>query len=201
MVIELIRQFYTLPRKFRIIGEYGAEQYITYTNAGLQPQYQGNEFGQDMGYRLPLFDIEVTAQKQSPYSKMSQNELALQFFSAGFFNPQIADQALACMDMMDFDRKQFVMQKIAQNGGMYQQMMQMQQRMVMLAQMVDQVRGSNMAEQLAAQFSGGAPVAPIDGSSPTKNVEETEALGGDGGGEASNTKKARQRVADSTSPS
>ena len=52
---------------------------------------------------------------------MSQNELALQFFGAGFFNPQMADQALACLDMMDFDRKQFVMQKVAQNGGMYQQ--------------------------------------------------------------------------------
>ena len=157
--------------------------------------------GIDMGYRLPLFDIEVTAQKQSPYSKMSQNELALQFYQAGFFNPQLADQALACMDMMDFDRKHFVMQKIAQNGGMYQQMLAMQQQMVMLAQMVDQSRGSNIAEQLMAQFNGGQPVAPIDGQAPAKNVNDTEALGGDGGGEATNTKKARQRVADSTSPS
>jgi hypothetical protein len=135
---------------------------------------------------------------------MSQNELALQFFSAGFFNPQIADQALACLDMMDFDRKQFVMQKIAQNGGMYQQMMAMQQQMVMLAQMVDAHRGSNIAEQLMAQFSGGAPVAPIDGSSgetPAKNVEQTEALGGkEGTKEPSNTKKARERVAQSTDP-
>ena len=101
--------------------------------------------------------------------------------------------------MMDFDRKQFVMQKIAQNGGMYQQMMAMQQQMIMLAQMVDQTRGSNIAEQLAAQFGGGAPVAPIDGKAASK-VEETEALGGNEGSEASNTKKARQRVADSTSP-
>ena len=157
----------------------------------------------DMGYRLPLFDIEVTAQKQSPYSKMSQNELALQFFGAGFFNPQIADQALACLDMMDFDRKHFVMQKIAENGGMYQQMMAMQQQMVMLAQMVDSYRGSNLAEQLMAQFSGGAPVMPIDGggNNPAKNVAETEALGGkEGAKEASNTKKARERVAQSTDP-
>ena len=200
MVIELIRQFYDLPRCFRIMGENGAARYVQYSNAGIQPQFQGNDFGQDMGYRLPLFDIEITAQKQSPYSKMSQNELALQFFGAGFFNPQIADQALACLDMMDFDRKHFVMQKIAQNGGMYQQMMQMQQQMVMLAQMVDQYRGSNIAEQLMAQFSGGAPVAPIDGN-PAKNVEETEALGGkEGAKEASNTKKARERVAQSTDP-
>jgi hypothetical protein len=202
MVIELIRQFYDLPRCFRIMGENGTARYVQYNNAGIQPQMQGIEMGLDMGYRLPLFDIEVTAQKQSPYSKMSQNELALQFFGAGFFNPQIADQALACLDMMDFDRKQFVMQKIAQNGGMYQQMMQMQQQMVMLAQMVDAQRGSNIAEQLMAQFSGAAPVAPIDGNggNPSKTVEDTEALGGDGGKEATNTKKARQRVAESTDP-
>ena len=201
MVIELIRQFYDLPRCFRIMGENGAARYVQYSNANIQPQFQGNDLGMDLGYRLPLFDIEVTAQKQSPYSKMSQNELALQFFGAGFFNPQIADQALACLDMMDFDRKHFIMQKIAQNGGMYQQMMQMQQQMMMLAQMVDSYRGSNIAEQLMAQFSGGAPVAPIDGGNPAKNVEQTEALGGkEGAKEASNTKKARQRVAESTDP-
>ena len=201
MIIELIRQFYDMPRCFRIMGDNGAARFVQYSNAGIQPQMQGNDFGMDMGYRLPLFDIEITAQKQSPYSKMSQNELALQFFGAGFFNPQIADQALACLDMMDFDRKHFVMQKIAQNGGMYQQMMAMQQQMMMLAQMVDQSRGSNIAEQLMAQFTGGAPVAPIDGTNPAQNVEHTEALGGkEGTKEASNTKKARERVAQSTDP-
>jgi hypothetical protein len=200
MVIELIRQFYDMPRCFRIMGENGAARYVQYSNAGIQPQFQGNDFGQDMGFRLPLFDIEVTAQKQSPYSKMSQNELALQFFGQGFFNPQMADQALACLDMMDFDRKHFIMQKIEQNGTMYQMIQQLQQQMVMLAQMVDQARGSNIAEQLMAQFGGGAPVAPIDGGGSAPNVEETEALGGSEKKESSHTKKARQRVAESTSP-
>ena len=200
MVIELIRQFYDMPRCFRIMGENGAARYVQYSNAGIVPQHQGNDFGQDMGFRLPLFDIEITAQKQSPYSKMSQNELALQFFGAGFFNPQIADQALACLDMMDFDRKQFIMQKIAQNGGMYQQMLAMQQQMLMLAQMVDQDRGTNLADQMAAGITGGAPVMPIDGSM-SADVESTEALGGkEGAKEASTTKKARQRVAESTDP-
>ena len=201
MVIELIRQFYDPPRQFRILGENGAARFVQYSNANISPQHQGMEMGIDMGYRLPLFDIEVTAQKQSPYSKMSQNELALQFFGAGFFNPQISDQALACLEMMDFDRKQFIMNKIAQNGTMYQQLLAMQQQMLMLAQMVDQSRGSNLAQQIAAGITGGAPVAPIDGGmgAPSENVEETEALGGEEA-EPSNTKKARQRVADSTSP-
>ena len=202
MIIELIRQFYDMPRCFRIMGENGAARFVKYSNAGISPQFQGVEMGVDMGYRLPLFDIEVTAQKQSPYSKMSQNELALQFFSAGFFNPQIADQALACIDMMDFDRKHFVMQKISQNGMMYQQLMQAQQLAMAFATEMDKTNGTNYAQQLAVQFSGGQPMGAMGmGGMPAQNVEDTEALGGEGGGEASNTKKARQRVADSTSPS
>ena len=201
MIIELIRQFYDLPRCFRIMGENGAARFVQYSNAGIQPQAQGIEMGVDMGHRLPLFDIEITAQKQSPYSKMSQNELALQFYQAGFFNPQMADQALACLDMMDFDRKQFIMQKIAQNGGMYQQMLMMQQQMLMLAQMVDQAKGTNIAEGIAAGITGGTAPAPVDGGQAAGNVQETEALGGkEGPTEASNTKKARQRVAESTDP-
>lgn len=202
MVIELIRQFYDLPRCFRILGDNGAERFVMYSNQGIQPQAQGVEFGVDMGVRIPLFDLDITAQKSSPYSKMAQNELALSFYQAGFFNPQMADQALACLDMMDFDRKNFVMQKIAENGGMYQQMLAMQQQMIALAQIVDASRGSNIAEQLASQFTGGTPVAPIDGSAPTQKVEETEALGGEASSDDDHplNKKARQRVADSTSP-
>ena len=200
MVIELIRQFYTLPRCFRILGENGSQRFVEYSNAGIMPQKQGIEMGVDMGIRVPQFDIEITAQKQSPYSKMSQNEMALQFYSAGFFNPQMADQALACLDMMDFDRKQFIMQKIAQNGGMYQQMLMMQQQMLMLAQMVDQSRGSNLAEQIAAGITGGAPVTPVDGAVP-KDTANNQSLGGEGKmGESSTTKNARTRVANSTSP-
>ena len=204
MVIELIRQFYDIPRCFRIMGENGAARYVEYSNAKLQASPMTNEFGIQVGGRKPLFDIEVTAQKQSPYSKMSQNELALQFYGAGFFAPQNSDQALACLDMMDFDRKQFIMQKISQNGTLYQQLLMAQQQMLMLAQIVDKHEGSNIAEQVAAGITGGVAPSPISGASgeaPAKNVEETEALGGkEGEKEATTTKKARQRVAESTDP-
>ena len=117
LVIELIRQFYELPRCFRILGEQGAQEFVHYSNKGLKPQYQGVELGVELGYREPLFDIQITAEKSSPYSRLSQNEMALQFFSAGFFNPQLADQALQCLEMMDFERKDFVMQAIARNAA------------------------------------------------------------------------------------
>ena len=47
--------------------------------------------------------------------------MALQFFGAGFFDPQRAQQALLCLDMMDFDRKQFVMDKVARQAQMAMQ--------------------------------------------------------------------------------
>ena len=201
MIIELIRQFYDMPRCFRIMGENGVARFVQYSNQGIQPQAQGMAFGQDMGYRLPMFDIEVTAQKQSPYSKMSQNELALQFYQAGFFNPQMSDQALACLDMMDFDRKEFIMQKISQNGTMYQMMMAMQQQMMQLGAMVDNAHGGNEVTQgLANQFGMQMPQMSGGGDAQA-SAKNSKALGGDSSsGESPTTKKARQRVAESTDP-
>jgi hypothetical protein len=189
-VIERIRQFYDQPRVFRILGEDGAAEYVEYSNAGIKPQDQGSVMGVDTGYRVPLFDVEVTAQKASPYSRMSQNELALQFYGAGFFNPQMADQALACLDMMDFDRKQAIMQKISKNGGMYQQILHMQQQMLYLAQIVDSLKGTNMAQQIAAGVTG-VP-APPAATGDTKLSAESQ--------EAPTVKKARQQAAEATSP-
>lgn len=162
-VIELIRQFYTMPRQFRIVGQYGTQEFISYTNAGIQPQDQGTAFGQDMGMRLPVFDIKVSAQKKNTYTKVSQNELALQFFKMGFFNPQNVDQSLMCLEIMDFDGKDIIMQKIAQNGTMFQKLQQYMQLALAFAQAVN----PQYAEQIAMDITrtlGGAP-APMGGGS------------------------------------
>lgn len=110
LVIELVRQFYTAPRQFRITGADGAPQFVSFDSAGLQPTVQNGIF------RSPLFDVEVSAQKQNAYSKLSNNELALQLFKLGMFNPQFAPQAAACVQMMDFKGKQQVLQRISENG-------------------------------------------------------------------------------------
>ena len=69
-----------------------------------------------------------------------------------------------------------------------------------MAQIVDRHEGTNLADQIAAGIMGGAPVAAISGSTtPADKVRETEALGGETT-EPSVTKKARERVAESTSP-
>ena len=162
LCIELIRQFYDMPRQFRIVGQYGMEQFISYSNAGLQPQYQGTDFGTDMGYRLPVFDIKISAQKKNVYTKVTQNELALQFFDKGFFNPQLTDQALMCLDMMEFDGKDGIMQKIAQNGTMFQKLIQYMQLALTLAakaapEMVDGLSQDVMQTMgVTGQMGGGS---------------------------------------------
>lgn len=200
MMIELIRQYYTLPRSFRVKNENGTYDYLQYSNEKLKVQTVGSMFGGKSTLRNPLFDIEVTVQKQSPYSKLSQNELALQFYGAGFFNPQMTDQALACLDMMDFDRKSFVTEKIQANGTMHQKLLQTQQMLLQLAQMYDATTGrTQFAQQVAAMVTGNA-VQPMVGA-PPPNADKEQMLGGSNDmGESKVTENARKRVAEMTSP-
>ena len=198
MCIELIRQFYDLPRQFRIVGEYGAQQFISYSNAGIQPQHQGQAFGQDMGFRLPVFDIKVSAQRRNVYTKISQNELALQFFQMGFFNPQMADQTLMCLDMMEFDGKDTIMQKVSQNGGLYQKLMEYMQIALGLAQVAKQPQ---MAEQIAqdimATMQGGG-MMPSGGVNP--QMMQTNNVGAVEQKEHAVVEKARTQANEATQP-
>lgn len=147
-VIELIRQFYDTTRQFRIVGEDGRDEFVDYSNENIKPQ-QVEEFGVDLGYRIPQFDIEVSAQKATAYSKMSQNELSLQFYQAGIFNPQNADQALACLEMMDFNHKQEVIDRVQQNVTLQQQVSQLLNIAMALAGRYE----PQIAQQLAMDFA------------------------------------------------
>lgn len=203
LVIELIRQFYDLPRQFRIMGASGTQRFVNYSNEGLQPIPQPGLFGMDGGLRVPLFDVEITAQKQSPYSKMSQNDLALNFYQLGFFNPEMSDQALACLEMMDFDRKEFVMQKIEENGTMMQMIQQLQQQMMALGAIVDADRNSNEVTSGLAQQFGMAEQPMPQGAEKKVDTENNAVTGGEespsGEKESWVTKKARQQAAERTS--
>lgn len=173
LCVELIRQFYDEPRQFRILGERGAMEFIQYSNAGIRPQEQGQAFGVELGYRLPVFDIKIRSQKSSPFSKLSQNEMAKEFFGMGFFRPDMADQALSCMEMMDFEGKDAVMNRVAQNGTLYQMVQQLQQQVIQLAAIVDAQNGTALAPGAAAADVGKV-AAPKEGSG---TAVETNPLG------------------------
>ena len=134
LCIELIRQFYNAEREFRITGQDGKTNFIQYSNAGIKdqplpPAYAGQELEPDYNpaVRRPVFDVIVKAQKSNPYSQLAQNETAKELYQLGVFQPDNADQALALLDMMEFEGKSQVEDRVQQNGTMLQKLMQMQQ--------------------------------------------------------------------------
>lgn len=179
LCIDLMRQFYTAPRCFRITGESDAQAgFVDFDNRGLMPQPQGVEFGVALGDRLPVFDITVVPAKKSTYSRLSQNELAKELYGLGLFNPQLADQSLAVLDMMDFDGKDKVVEKISQNQTLYTQLMAAQAQMAQMAQVIDGLTGgsTNLTGNMAARTE-----ATANQDSPNKaeaKTTTTDAVGG-----------------------
>lgn len=193
MVIELIRQFYTLPRCYRITQPNGEAQYIELTNESLQPQ-QDNMMDGELSARRPVFDIKVAAQKASPYSRIANNELAKELFGMGVFNPQIADQAMAVVTMMDFDRRDEVLKKIQENGLMYQQLQQMQAAMVQMADIIAQTTGNTQLLDAVGQMAGPAQI----GINVNPQQVRTNSLGAPVSTDNSQAGQARERVATAT---
>ena len=163
LVLELIRQFYDTPRTFRIMGNSLQEEYVTYDNRGLKEQDMFNELGEKIGLRLPEFDIEVTSEKANPYKKMEINELALSFYNLGFFNPKLTDQALACLNMMDFTGKDEVMQKIQTNGTLQEMLLLYQQMALDFAYRLDPALAEQVAMQINQQYGGGMSAPQLGG--------------------------------------
>lgn len=151
LVIELMREFYTEERCFRITGNDGKLDFIHFSNSGIMPQEQNEAFGVDLGSRMPVFDVDVRAAKRSAYSKEAQNQMALNFYGAGFFAPQNADSAIACLSMMDFESKNEVLERIQQNQTLYDMVMMLQQQMMQMGVIIDAQNGTNVAGQLAGQ--------------------------------------------------
>ncbi len=117
LCIELIRQFYTLPRQFRITGTLG-EDYVSFSNRGLLPRPLPAVGGVDMGLREPVFDVKVSAQKRNAYSRLSQNELALELYKLGLFEQGREQQALSCLNMMEFDGREELMRRLSASMGL-----------------------------------------------------------------------------------
>lgn len=185
LCIELIRQFYELPRQFRITGNLGVEKFIDYSNRGLLPQSQSFQ-GIELWMRLPVFDIKVIPQKSSSYTRLSQNELALQFYQMGFFSPNQADQALACMSMMEFEGKDELMQRICLNGTMQRKLSMFQQYALAMTEKYEPER----AAELMGSITGDAGIVQ---RSRTKLKES-------GTGENSRVAQARRKAQSVSQP-
>lgn len=150
MVIELIRQFYSEPRSFRTMAENGDLRFIQYSNAGIVERDTLMPDGTVRHVR-PVFDISVTAEKQSPFSRAAQNETAKELYGMGLFEPERAIPALVCLDMMDFEGKDKVKQQIQENAVMLQQFQTAMQMIQQLSMMNPQIAAMAMQAGLLDQ--------------------------------------------------
>ena len=184
LCIELIRQFYGLPRSFRIAGRAGAEEYIRFSNAGLCPRPQ------PFGAALPVFDVKVSAQKRNAYSRLSQNELAMELYRMGIFDEGKEQEALSCLRMMEFDGRDELIGRITASMGLREKLDELQKYKALALAFARRYR-PDMAEGLgvavdpslgapseAAAAPLGAPsrgaVASATEGSPDERLEQSE---------------------------
>lgn len=187
MVIERMQQFYTVPRAFRIV-ENNETQYlqvgVSRDTAGaradmaeLRPgSIYDMTLGQYMGGRKPIYDIDIGAEKASPYSRVAQNEFAKELFQLGVFNPQLADQTVPMLQMMDFDDKDKVMQIVSKNQQLYLQNQQMQQLLAGLGGIITDATGDSRIQDM---FGGGDATGQqptVSGAGSGRSLE-TDQLG------------------------
>lgn len=183
LCIELIRQFYGLPRSFRIAGRAGAEEYIRFSNAGLCPRPQ------PFGAALPVFDVKVSAQKRNAYSRLSQNELAMELYRMGIFDEGKEQEALSCLRMMEFDGRDELIGRITASMGLREKLDELQKYKALALAFARRYR-PDMAEGLTGESAPlGAPSeaaaaplgAPLRGAvasategSPDESPEQSE---------------------------
>lgn len=209
LIIERMRQFYDLPRYVRITGDDGTDDFDIYDNSNLKLQERQTLQGDTAQY-LPEFDIEVAAQKASPYSKAAQNELALQLYSAGFFNAQNTDQSLACLNIMDFDHKSDVINQIKKNGTLLDALQQAQMQLQQLQQENEKLKvmcdlnidNSNLTGMKGKQ-QGSSPDVAQASTSGSANMESTKPEGMQSvstGDKGSLAEQAAQKANESAQP-
>jgi hypothetical protein len=172
LVIELIRQFYGAPRRFRILGRFGAQEFVSYSNEALQPQSLGALGGEELGLRVPEFDVEVKAQKASSYTRLSQNELALQFYHLGFFDPAQSEQALLCLGMMDFDGREELIDKLGRLGSERERLLAFRDLALALAGKYEPQLAEGLAASISRDGAARSPAAGRAGALPRLGGEK-----------------------------
>ena len=158
LCIELVRQFYDMPRQFRLLGKKGVE-FASFDNRSLKPKalLMG-------GYRVPEFDLEVSAQNETPYKTMEYNQLALQLFQMGFFRSDMAEQALRCLELMEFKNKDALTEVIREGQKETKQKAWLTEALRRTVAMLDKVQGSHLAEALERELADTAGSGPVGGA-------------------------------------
>ena len=169
LCIELVRQFYDMPRQFRLLGKKGVE-FASFDNRSLRPRalLMG-------GYRVPEFDLEVSAQNETPYKTMEYNQLALQLFQMGFFRSDMAEQALRCLELMEFKNKDALTEVIREGQKETKQKAWLTEALRRTVAMLDKVQGSHLAEALERELADTAGSGSAGGTDRVQ-IQKSDAV-------------------------
>lgn len=172
LVIELMRQFYDEPRTFRITNQMpGGYEFQVMSNDIIGPQQTGVLPSGEMTYRLPIFDLKIKAQKRNPFSRMEENERAKELYAMGFFAPENAQASLLCLEMMDFEGKEKVMEQVAQGQTLFNMLQQAMQTIAVLSWQM------GMAQEPEEEPEQGQPQSqqqPSTSEGPTGDIMESQ---------------------------
>ena len=169
LCIELVRQFYDMPRQFRLLGKKGVE-FASFDNRSLRPRALLTG-----GYRVPEFDLEVSAQNETPYKTMEYNQLALHLFQMGFFRSDMAEQALRCLELMEFKNKDALTEVIREGQKETKQKAWLTEALRRTVAMLDKVQGSHLAEALERELADTAGSGSAGGAANVQ-VRKSDAV-------------------------
>lgn len=141
LMIERFRQFYTYERTFRIVGTGGKAEFMPFDNKGLQPQLI-KKIGEEELFRKPIFDIDVKAQKQNPFSTLAQNETAMNLWTSGLLNPQNAQMAIPVLKMMTFEGKDEILRYVQEGMTLQNQLAEALKQNQRLEQQLTKMQGT-----------------------------------------------------------
>lgn len=97
LCIELVRQFYDEPRSYRISGKNGKNEYILFSNQGMKGS----------NHTLPAeFDIIIAAEKNNPYSRITQNQTITDLWKMGLFRKETIAESILVLESLHLDGKE-----------------------------------------------------------------------------------------------
>lgn len=167
MIIELMREFFDKPRHYRTSDEFGRKDFTEFDNSMLYTKVippedetsidpeTGDIIVPDAEWRPLEFDIDVTPQRENPYSQEKMNNTILTFWQSGFMTPDNIPIAIIALKNMHFDGKEKFISDLQSFKDEYD-MQQQQAQQLQAAQQQQQT-----AQPQAAEGSDDAMLAAL----------------------------------------
>lgn len=181
LMVETMRQFYTEPREFRVEEEDGHYHFVKYISGLVEDGVKNNGVE---------FDINIIAEKQSPFSKAAQNEIIKEMYGMGLFAPENSQAALVCLEGMEFEGKEKIKGMVKENSVFLQQFTGAMNFIMNLAQM-------DPAIGMMAQQAGilAPPEEVAQQGEPDTDMPETKITDVTDGLESDDTRTRNARLA------